>query len=144
MKTCLTHASRVAAMALAILASSPAIAQGGGGWRMVCNNIGGSFAEPVAEGRALQQVTFGCRVENGTMAEGVMSGSQTYELKGPNGTVLSGDGIVRSPRGTLVYRNTEGTITLQMSEGKVVGATSEGKGVYAAAYGAAGPLAGKS
>ncbi len=140
-----TLALRAGVVALAAVASSLAFAQGGAATsKMTCSNFGANPLEPLAEGRALQVVSLSCRVESGPLAEGVLSGSQIYEFQGANGTFLSGDGVIRSPRGMLVYRNSEGTIALKMADGKVVGATSAGKGVYKGAYGAAASLAGKS
>ncbi|NLD55233.1 MAG: hypothetical protein GX652_11290 [Burkholderiaceae bacterium] len=130
--------------ALALVASSLALAQGNPTSRMICNSLGGNALEPLPDGRALQVISLSCRVEMGPMAQGVMTGSQIYEFQGPNGSHLAGEGVVRSPAGVLVYRTDEGTTTLKMADGKVVGAASSGRGVYRSAYGSVAGFAGKS
>ncbi len=133
-----------AVVALAVVALG-AKAQGLS-YSLQCQSIGASPPEPLgdSEGHAISSGDVSCRVEDGPLAGGVMTGTHMYEWNKGTGVTLAGSGIVRKPGATTTYRIDEGRVTLTMVDGKVRGSTGSGKGVYTMAIGTAAALNGKA
>lgn len=118
---------------LLVLASS--IYAQDGGEQYACNFVGGRVPEPFGEGLSLHVNEFNCKLETGSLAGGILTGTQVYEFKGPNGRLLVGSGVFRYPGYTYIFQNLEGTTAVAMKDGKPVGAAGAGKGIIKAAAG---------
>ena len=77
------------------------------------------------------------------MSGAVLTGTNIWEWNGPNAVLLSGNGVIRKPGGTVAYQNTGGSLALTMTDGKVTGFTASGKGDEKLATGSLAALAGK-
>ena len=62
------------------------------------------------------------------MSGAVLTGTTIWEWDGPKAVLLSSNGVIRKPGGTVVYQNTGGSLALTMADGNVTGFTSSGKG----------------
>ncbi len=78
------------------------------------------------------------------MDGGLAAMNSVFEFDGPNGTQLSGDGVIRKPGAMAAFRVVSGNVALTMKDGAVSGWSYTGKGVYTMATGTAAALAGKT
>jgi hypothetical protein len=111
-----------------------------------CQAVGGGAPEPLGdrEGHSISVGQVSCRVDDGLMSGGVLSGTDIWEWDSPNAVMLSNSGVIRKPGTTVVYVETAGKLALTMADGKVTGWTASGRATYAMATGSAASLAGKS
>ncbi|MBI5275885.1 MAG: hypothetical protein HY854_05440 [Burkholderiales bacterium] len=114
-------------------------------WRMNCISSGSGAPEPVGEGHAFWVAAAACVEEGGPLGSNAVATQNTIweNFKGA-GTILSGDGVGRSPNGAIAYRQNGGTMKVLMQDGRPVGWEASGSGVWTLATGAAAPFKGKT
>jgi hypothetical protein len=110
-----------------------------------CQDVGTSPPEALGDrdGHSISIAVASCHSESEPMSGAVLTGTNTWEWNGPNAVLLSGNGVIRKPGGTVVYQNTAGTLALTMTDGKVTGFSASGKGDEKLATGSLAALAGK-
>jgi hypothetical protein len=113
-------------------------------WKLNCITSGGGGPEPVGEGHVFWVSAATCVEEGGPLGGAVATQNAIWENVKGAGTLLSGDGVGRSPRGAMAYRNNSGTMKFIMQDGKPVGWEASGAGVYTMATGAAAAMKGKT
>lgn len=113
-------------------------------WKISCINSGSGAAETVGEGHVFWVSSAVCTEEGGPLGGAVATQNAIWENVKGTGTLLSGDGVGRSPRGVTAYRNNAGTMKMLMQDGKVVGWEATGAGVFTLATGPAAAFKGKA
>jgi hypothetical protein len=111
-----------------------------------CQDVGLTSPEPVGDqnGHVLIIDNFSCRVEDGPMAGGVMTGTVAWDLTKGKGTLLSGTGVIRKPGSLVIYKDLDGALNLTINEkGEVTGGGASGTATWVFATGDAAPLKGK-
>lgn len=110
-----------------------------------CQNVGTGAPEALGdrEGHSIEVDVSSCYSESEQMSGAVLTGTNIWEWNGPNAVLLSGNGVIRKPGGTVVYQNTGGSLALTVTDGKVTGFTASGKGDEKLATGSLAALAGK-
>jgi hypothetical protein len=136
----------VASAAVAIVAFAPSAFAEEIIVKYACQNIGALAPEPLGdrEGHSISIGQFSCRVEAGPMSGGVMSGMVIWEWDKTNAILVLGNGVVRKPGATVVYRDMDGKLALTLADGKVTGYTASGHVSFPIATGGGISLAGKS
>jgi hypothetical protein len=141
------HRLRVIAVAAGFIAaaspSATALAQGLSG-SGTCQNVGNTAAEPFGDGRAMMNNVYSCAITGGAFEGTVVTGSNYWEIRGGEWTLLTGNGAIRKPGAFAVYQITDATLTVVMKDGKPAGWTSSGRGRYQTASGSLAQVAGKS
>src|SRR3981081_3405937 len=101
-----------------ISASGSAIAEMVG--RFECSVVGAVSQDPIGDkdGHGLATVQYSCFGVEGMLKGALYSGSSTSEWDGPQGTYLSGGGIVRAAGGLAVTHLTEGVGAAGLTDGK--------------------------
>jgi hypothetical protein len=123
------------------LASSGPLAQIS--WKSTCTNTGTGSAESLAEGHTLTVGAATCVIEGGPLHGAVSTQGAMWETVKGEATLLSGDGVVRKPGTTAVYRLTGGRMTLLTKEGRPAGWTARGSGVFTLGVGEGTVLKGR-
>ena len=110
-----------------------------------CQTIGADPPEALGdrEGHSISVNVASCHSESDPMSGAVLTGTTMWEWDGPKAVLLSSNGVIRKPGGTVVYQNTAGSLALTMADGKVTGFTASGKGDEKLATGSLAALAGK-
>jgi hypothetical protein len=110
-----------------------------------CQTIGTDAPEALGdrEGHSISVNVASCHSESEPMSGAVLTGTTMWEWDGPKAVLLSSNGVIRKPGGTVVYQNTAGSLALTMTDGKVTGFTASGKGDEKLATGSLAALAGK-
>jgi hypothetical protein len=141
----LLKASGIAAAIAFAAFASDAVAQEIN-YTYACQEVGAGAPEPLGdrEGHSIAVHQYSCRVDSGPMSGGVVTGTDIWEWDGPNAVQRSNVGVVRSPRGTVVYVGAGGNLTLTMTDGKVTGFTASGKSTAVVATGSAASMTGKT
>ncbi len=136
------------AFALCVSAlSGEVVAQAAASHKLLCSPMGApSTWEPVGDraGHNIQVTRTTCRVEGGPLDGGLVAVNGTWEYDGPNGALLSGDGVIRKSGALAAVRATAGTLVFTMKDGAPTGWTASGKGAFTMASGSAAALAGKT
>jgi len=114
--------------------------------RYDCSVIGTASLDPIGDkdGHGLATVQYSCFGVEGMLKGALYSGSSTSEWDGPQGTYLSGGGIVRAAGGLAVTQLTEGVGSAVMKDGKPAGREASGKGLFKFASGTLAALSGKA
>lgn len=113
-------------------------------WKLNCTSSGSGAAETVGEGHVFWVSAAACTEEGGPLGGAVATQNAIWENIKGTGTLLSGDGVARSPRGATAYRNNSGTMKMLMQDGKPVGWEATGAAVFTLATGAAASMKGKT
>ena len=111
-----------------------------------CQTIGTDPPEALGdrEGHSISVNVASCHSESDPMSGAVLTGTTIWEWDGPKAVLLSSNGVIRKPGGTVVYQNTGGSLALTMADGKVTGWTASSRGTDVVATGSAASMAGKS
>jgi hypothetical protein len=114
--------------------------------RLECSVVGAVSQDPIGDkdGHLLRSVQYSCLGVEGLLKGALYSGSSTSQWDGPQGTYLSGGGIIRVAGGLAVTQLTEGTGSVVMKDGKPAGSESSGKGLFKFASGTLAALSGKA
>jgi hypothetical protein len=114
--------------------------------RFECNVVGAVSQDPIGDkdGHLIRSVQYSCLGVDGLLKSALYSGSSTSEWDGPQGTYLSGGGIIRVAGGLVVTQLTEGTGSVVMKDGKPAGIDASGKGLFKFASGTLAALSGKA
>jgi len=114
--------------------------------RYECSVVGAVSQEPIGDkdGHRITGVQYSCSGMEGLVKGAVYSGSSTSEWDGPQGTYLSGGGIIRVAGGLAVTQLTEGTGSAVMKDGKPAGSEASGKGLIKFASGTLAAFSGKA
>ena len=114
--------------------------------RYECSVVGAVSQEPIADrdGHQLTSLQYSCFGVEGMLKGAVYTGSSISEWNGPQGTYLSGGGIIRVAGGLAVTQLTEGTGSTIMKDGKPAGREASGKGLFKFASGTLAALSGKT
>ena len=135
----------IATAVITLAAAAPSADAQDNTFTLTCQNIGGGAPEPLGDrpDHSISVSDYTCRFDSGPLKGGVSTANVIWEFDGPNAVVVSGNGVVRAPGGTVVYQETDGKLALTMTDGKVTGFTSSGKGDEKLATGSLAALAGK-
>src|SRR5260370_13591864 len=113
--------------------------------RLECSVVGAVSQDPIGDkdGHLLRSVQYSCLGVEGLLKGALYSGSSTSQWDGPQGTYLSGGGIIRGAGGLAVTPLTEGTGSTIMKDGKPAGIEASGTGLIKLASGTLAALPGK-
>jgi hypothetical protein len=114
--------------------------------RFECSVVGAVSQDPIGDkdGHRLATVQYSCFGVEGLLKGALYSGFSTSEWDGPQGSYLSGGGIVRAAGGLAVTQLTEGVGSVVMKDGKPAGSEASGKGLFKFASGTLAALSGKA
>ena len=114
--------------------------------RLECSVVGAVSQDPIGDkdGHRITTVQYSCFGVEGLLKGALYSGFSTSEWDGPQGTYLSGGGIIRVAGGLAVTQLTEGTGSVVMKDGKPAGSEASGKGLIKFASGTLAALSGKT
>lgn len=114
--------------------------------RLECSVVSPANSEPIGDkdGHLLRTLQYSCVGVEGLLKGALYSGSSISEWDGPQGTYLTGGGIIRVAGGFAVTQITEGKGSVVMKDGKPAGAEASGTGLFKFASGTLGPLSGKA
>ena len=114
--------------------------------RLECSVVGAVSQDPIGDkdGHRITTVQYSCFGVEGLLKGALYSGSSTSEWDGPQGTYLSGGGIIRVAGGLAVTQLTEGTGSVVMKDGKPAGREASGKGLIKFASGTLAAFSGKA
>jgi len=114
--------------------------------RFECSVVGTPSQEPIGDrnGHGLLSIQYSCFGVDGLLKGSVYTASNASEWDGPQGTFLSGAGILRTAGGLAVTQLIEGTGSVIMKDGKAVGTETSGKGAFKLASGPLAALSGKT
>ncbi len=134
----------VACATLGLISASGSALAGPVG-RFECSVVGAASQDPIGDkdGHRLATVQYSCLGVDGLLKGALYSGFSTSEWDGPQGTYLTGGGMIRTAGGLVVTQLTEGTGSAIMKDGKPAGNEASGKGLFKFASGTLAALSGK-